>query len=967
MKDTKLPAWYCNAIRVWVEDDMKDIQRLELWDELPVNMRPKIRYWLPAAAVEETDLREEIGALYKRGFGGIEVISLIVSGAVSLKEIAAKGEGWGSKQWNTMMEVISDETGKLGMSMDITNGPGWPISTPNIKTADDPAILCELTYGNTTAPSGSRYIGNLPQGRTSHEEGVPQLIQVLAYAEKSEGILSTNSYIDLLPFVDTKDLTLDYIFPETGGSWRIFAFYQQPAIHKTNVGQYYVIDHLSEKGAESCERYWDEIFSQYQYTAMESFFCDSLEYKVSLDWTPGFPEEFQKRRGYSLLPYLPFIGLKNLYPPCDIPGYRLDDADISDLVNNDYLETLTQLYCEKHLSVLEKMAAKYHKTLRYQVAYNKPFEVERCGLYVSVPENEALGRPAIDFQKTMAAAAHLGRKERYSFECAAEFGNSYGQDYEDLFWWIKRSLMAGMNAQVLHGGSYSGGYHGKYSENGNVPGARWPGYEGFLRMVSNNWNRTLSVEDARGCMDTITRMNMIFRKQAKVDCAVYRDSYSNDGEGSEFCLYNDNGALSNNGYSYEFVSEYLLKMDVCTVQDHILDKEGVGYKCLIIPEVKNISSGLLSIINYLVSSGLPIIWVGTKPVCSRFYGEWNAEDKKKEWHKLMEQVWELDGITHADKLDMIPDILHTLGVMPEIWLDGEMDLITAARADENNNRYFILYGYNRIEYSPDSPNPDELACSAIFRKGTTKGSYTRPGSVSQRRIPVKLKGRGDIYKCNPWNGQIELQLFTYDPKTGYMTGWTDIQEDEMIIFTMLPAQTKSKAGEERLLLKYPVYFSTLELEAFEPDSIQEVSFLRSHFTDDITTISLNELRPWRLLNAELRDFSGRGTYYGVIDIEEGTEVFLPCDRNYVLSLGNVSDTFAVWVNGYPADFPDQAMKRIDITELLHNGRNTLKIVVTSNLYNRLFSKGAAKLPYLPRDYGIWESEYKKVELLVYQR
>ncbi|NBJ99922.1 hypothetical protein D5282_22165 [bacterium 1xD8-48] len=70
-------------------------------------------------------------------------------------------------------------------------------------------------------------------------------------------------------------------------------------------------------------------------------------------------------------------------------------------------------------------------------------------------------------------------KNRYSFECAAEFGNSYGQDYEDLFWWIKRSLMAGMNAQVLHGASYSGGYWGVLSENGNIPGTQWPGYAFF--------------------------------------------------------------------------------------------------------------------------------------------------------------------------------------------------------------------------------------------------------------------------------------------------------------------------------------------------------------------------------------------------------------------------------------------------------------------------------------------------------
>lgn len=61
---------------------------------------------------------------------------------------------------------------------------------------------------------------------------------------------------------------------------------------------------------------------------MESLFCDSLEYEVKLDWTPDFPEEFEQRRGYSLLPYLPFIGLDNLYPACDLPGYRLEDKEI---------------------------------------------------------------------------------------------------------------------------------------------------------------------------------------------------------------------------------------------------------------------------------------------------------------------------------------------------------------------------------------------------------------------------------------------------------------------------------------------------------------------------------------------------------------------------------------------------------------------------------------------------------------
>lgn len=952
---------------------MNKLERLMCWENPPVNMRPKIRYWLPAALVDEEDIREEIQALYKRGFGGVEIVSLIVSNAVALAKAVNNENRWGSKYWNEMMGCISEETKKLGMSMDITNGPGWPISSPKIKSASDEAILCELTFGETIVSQASHYNEELPKRRKVHEQGSPRLINVFAYEETREDTLLVDSYIDLRPFVKEEGniKRLDYEFPKTRGNhWKLFVFYEQPAIHMANGGNCYVIDHLSEKGAKSCEKYWDEVFSQYNYESMESFFCDSLEYKVALDWTPDFLEEFERRRGYSLLPYLPFIGLDNLFPACDIPGYKSENNPISEMVNQDYLETVTQLYCEKHLSVLEKMASKYGKKLRYQTAYNKPIEVERSALYVSIPENEALGRVAIDFQKNMAAAVHLGRKERYSFECAAEFGNNYGQDYEDLFWWVKRSLMAGMNAQVIHGASYSGGYHGINSEGGNIPGVKWPGYEAFMKSVSNDWNRTLSVEDARGCTDTITRLNIIFRKQAKVDCAIYRASYSNDGEGSEFCLYQDGGILSNRGYSYEFISEFLLNMDVCTVRDRILDNEGVGYKCLIIPETKNVSITFLNQVKKLSLSGLPVVWVGEKPICSRYYGEWNTIEKQEKWQKLMDLVWSLSEITHVEGLEVVPNKLEELTVTPEIWLDGKMDIMTATRVDlEDKCQYFALYGYNRIECTPEEPNPDELACSAIFKKGTVKGSYVRPGKVSQRRIEVKLKGIGDVYRCNPWSGKIERQEFTYDEKIGYMTGEIEIQEDEMIILAKMPDQNSDVIVKEQLISNIPVRFTTLELESFEPDTEQETSFLRSHFITSKIVLNLDELLPWRKKNAELEPFSGRGTYCGFIELDDIKNTLSDGTRKYVLSLGNVSDTFRVWVNDCPADFPEQDMKRVDITNLLLTGKNSIKVVVTSNLYNRLFSKKIKKenkLSFLPRNYGIWESEGKKIELLIYE-
>ena len=62
---------------------------------------------------------------------------------------------------------------------------------------------------------------------------------------------------------------------------------------------------------------------------------------------------------------------------------------------------------------------------------------------------------------------------------------------------------------------------------------------------------------------------------AKVDVAVYNDNY-----GTYAPIWEDQ-AMSNAGYSYEFVSENLLQLDSATCENGIIDPEGVGYKALV--------------------------------------------------------------------------------------------------------------------------------------------------------------------------------------------------------------------------------------------------------------------------------------------------------------------------------------------------------------------------------------------------
>lgn len=962
------------------------------WRELPVSMRPKVRYWLPAAAMEESDLRQEIRQLAERGFGGMEVVVL----ATLPEEIAKSEDGWGTSNWDRMVGIVDEEAKKLGMSMDLAIGPGWPIASPAIDSADDPAALYELVWGEMTVEKGTHYAGPVPERRIIRPEGTPKLVHVLAYLEQERDVLIRSSYIDLRVYV--KEGQLEYDFPDGEGTvWKVYAYYSQPSCHKINSGQTYAIDHLSVAGAKACEAYWDKVLSENTYDTLESFFCDSLEYNVAMDWTPEFLQEFERRRGYSILPYLPFIGEGNLYPACDLAGCRLDEEEVSLQVNRDYTETLTQCYCENHLAALETMAEKYGKTIRYQVAYNKPFEEERSALYVAIPENEALGRAFLDGQKLMAAAVHLGRKERYSFECAAQFGHSYGQCYEDLMWWVKRSLMAGMNAQVLHGAGYSGQYEGKHAVDGQVPGTAWPGYEPFGKFVSNYWNRTLSVEDARGCLDAVTRWNVIFRKQAKVDCAVFRCSYTNDGTGNDFDYYGDGGMLVNRGYSYELVSDALLHLPVCQVDEGILDKDGVGYQALIIPEQDAVSVSFLKKTMELAAAGLAVIWQGKRPGRSLFFKDVDTREKQAYFGEILERCWSSADIIHVDSLEEVPEVLGKRHIRARMELEGTSDLMTALRV-QGGKRYYVLYSYNRVSSTQTELNPDEISVSALYKKGTTKPTYERPGASSRRKVKVRLQGTGAVSICNPWDGTRIPADFVEEE--GYMSGTVFIEEDEMIVFLLEEQQSTGAGGHftaghvcaERMAAgqgegcfaaeqlpmeetdsgctwiladRLPVRFDSLELESFEPDTGGECSFLRSGFVKTGRIFCPIRLLPWKNLSPELVTFSGRGIYKGSMEIPDWRE-----GNRYLLQLGDVCDTFRVYVNGEETAFPDQVMKRVDVTGLVRKGSNSLEVVVTSNLYNRLFSPDTnffgMPVPYLPRRYGIWESPGKCIALYVYK-
>ena len=107
------------------------------------NTAAQVRYWIPEGCVTEEGLRADVRSLARRGFGAIELVAVNFFGTPVPDDVR-----WGTPRYYEAVRTVLDEASRLGLAVDIANGPGWPISVPQIKDADDPAALYELAYGS---------------------------------------------------------------------------------------------------------------------------------------------------------------------------------------------------------------------------------------------------------------------------------------------------------------------------------------------------------------------------------------------------------------------------------------------------------------------------------------------------------------------------------------------------------------------------------------------------------------------------------------------------------------------------------------------------------------------------------------------------------------------------------------------------------------------------------------------------
>jgi len=176
---------------------------------------------------------------------------------------------------------------------------------------------------------------------------------------------------------------------------------------------------------------------------LKRFHVDSWECS-SQNWSPVFRDEFRKRRGYDLLPYLPVMA-----------GIPFQNADFSERVLSDVRQTISELVADNFYSVMARLA--HGKDCLFSAESVAPVMVSDGMLHfkeVDIPMGEFwLRSPSHDKPNDMLDAisgAHIYGKNIIQSESFTEIRLDWDEHPGMMKSVADRNFAMGINRMMIH-------------------------------------------------------------------------------------------------------------------------------------------------------------------------------------------------------------------------------------------------------------------------------------------------------------------------------------------------------------------------------------------------------------------------------------------------------------------------------------------------------------------------------------
>lgn len=396
--------------------------------------------------VSAEGITADLEAYKEVGIGGVQ--QFLVGGPVQVA-VSDSANAIGTDAWRRLMQHAIRECSRLGLSFGTHNCPGW--SSSAFPTVTPEYSMQRLVWTDTVVSVGRRMKPfSLRRPQTDSIYNYCRDIAVVA-----------------MPVADTVSLSAVRVLGDQTvsalpkGEWRLLRF-----CHTTNGRTNYATAPAGGVGLE-CDKmnreavrhYWEGYPAQLIALAgsetgrtFQRLEIDSYE-AGGQEWTKLMPEEFQKRRGYDLLRWLPALtGL-----------VVIDSPEATQRVRRDWQETVSDLFAENYYGYMSQLAHEYGLQLivqPYGTGSSKPFnpintqKIVRqvaaddpiCAEFWAKPDNWGWK----DVPRVVNAAHSVGHEEVWAEGFTCWPLHAWKDDPAALKATADRAFCLGINRMMLH-------------------------------------------------------------------------------------------------------------------------------------------------------------------------------------------------------------------------------------------------------------------------------------------------------------------------------------------------------------------------------------------------------------------------------------------------------------------------------------------------------------------------------------
>jgi hypothetical protein len=563
----------------------------------PDDCRMMVRWWWYGPSVTKPELERELNSMKQGGIGGFEVQPTYAL-ALDNPQTGFHNFPYLSAEFLDDLSFTAEKARELGLRFDLTLGSGWPYGGPHTPI---------------TLASARLRVDHVPVPANATSVPMPRIVEgekfIAAFLARGDQRQFSAEGIRRITEVDNDTVRV----PADAGPGRVVLFFissrTRQTVKRPAVGaEGFVLDHYDPAAiANHLKLVGEPMLKAVGKNPPYAIFSDSLEV-YGADWTGDFLQEFQKRRGYDLTPYLPALA-----------G---DIGDKTKAVRHDWGQTLTELANENYLTPLTAWAKQHGTRFRSQ-SYGIPPVTLSSSSLVDLPEGEGSQWRHFTATRWAASASHLyGRPVTSSETWTWLHSPVFRATPLDMKAEADLHFLQGVNQLVGHGFPYSPKEAGE------------PGWHFYAAAVFNDHNPWWLV------MPDITtylqRVSFMLRQgEPANDVALYLptdDAYAGFALGRDSVNQAMDGLLGADvipqildaGYNFDYID------------DGAIAHAGVPYRILILPGVERIPLATLQKLDDFVRKGG--ILVATRRTPSLAPGLTDAESqtaKIREWSRAM--------------------------------------------------------------------------------------------------------------------------------------------------------------------------------------------------------------------------------------------------------------------------------------------------------------------------------------------